>query len=434
MIKVVKIPLIYADLDENSLDYKAVYEILWSLQRQTRAVKNKAIQLMWEYSNFSSDYKKRYLEYPNEKETIGKSLRGYVYSRISEIMEVDLYSKNLSASTTKAYQEFNHAKTDMLRGTSSVITYKSDQPLDLVKNAISVIKTEAEDKDYYFQLKLFNSKAKVKYGTKTTYLTFKALLKDRSSRAIVERCFFGEYAIAGSMLIYNRKKGLWCLNLTYEIPSSLSETKRFYLEKDKILGVFLDFTHPVCASVYGDSRKFIIDGNEIESFRKKTEQRRISLLRQAKYCGDGRIGHGIKTRNRPAYKIEDKIARFRNTVNHKYARAVVEYAVKNQCSIIQLEDLTGVSNDDKFLKNWSYYDFQSKLQQKATEYGITVRYVKPHYIAMRCSKCGFIDKSRQIEETFVCLKCGYEVNTYFNASQNMAIDKIDEIIKKSLQD
>ena len=105
---------------------------------------------------------------------------------------------------------------------------------------------------------------------------------------------------------YDRKKRMWQLNLVYDIPPTETDRKgqKVCLEKDKILGVFLDYTHPVCTSVYGESRKFIIDGDEIESFRQKTEQRRRSLLKQAKYCGDGRIGHGVKTRNRPAYKIE----------------------------------------------------------------------------------------------------------------------------------
>ena len=42
------------------------------------------------------------------------------------------------------------------------------------------------------------------------------------------------------------------------------------------------------------------------------------------------------------YLTEDKIARFRDTKNHAYARAIVDFAVKNGCSIIQLEDLTGI--------------------------------------------------------------------------------------------
>ncbi len=66
------------------------------------------------------------------------------------------------------------------------------------------------------------------------------------------------------------------------------------------------------------------------------------MLRQGTVCDDGRIGHGIHTRNKPVYRMEDKTARFRNTANHKYSRALIDFAVKNGCGTIQMEDLSGI--------------------------------------------------------------------------------------------
>ncbi|MDD6489306.1 MAG: transposase [Clostridia bacterium] len=437
MIKVVKLPLIYAEeKNDSNMDYKKVYEVLWDLQRQTRKIKNKVIQLCWEYSGFASEYKNKNGEYPNEKEVIGMSLRGYTYNTISGSGEYGLYSANLSATTNKAYKEFNNSKVEVFKGTRSIINYGSNQPLEISKHSIKIDSEDEEYKNFYIQIKMFSRKGKDDYGLSALHLWFKAIVKDRSTRCILERCISGQYAVGGSLMKYNKKKKLWCLNLVYEMPVSEKDRKgkKIYLEKDKILGVFLDSIKPICASVYGDSRKFIIDGDEIESFRKSTEQRRISLLRQAKYCGNGRIGHGIKTRNHPAYKIEDRIARFRDTANHKYSRALVEYAVRNNCSVIQMENLTGVSTEDKFLKNWSYYDLQTKIEQKAQEYGITVRYLKPAYLTKRCCFCGFIDKEQKPAEKFICPQCGKEISTFYNASQNLAVDKIDEVIKKALEE
>ncbi len=436
MIKVVKIPLIYAEeRNQEDLDYKKVNEILWQLQRQTRSIKNKVIQLCWEYSGFASDYKQKSNEYPNEKDVIGMSLRGYTYKVVSGSGEYDLYSVNMSATTDKAYKEFNNSKSEMFKGNRSIINYNGDQPLELSKQSIYIFSSDEEYKNFYINIKLFNRKAKEKFNLSELHLCFKAFVKDKSTRCILERCIAGEYAIAGSLMKYNRHKKMWQLNLVYDFPASKvgKNGKKIFLEGDKILGVFLDYTHPICASVYGDSNSFIVDGDEIENFRRKTEQRRRSLLRQAKYCGDGRIGHGIKTRNRPAYKIEDKIARFRDTCNHKYSRALVEYAVKNNCSVIQMENLTGISTDNKFLKNWSYYDLQTKIEQKASEYGITVKYLKPTYLTRRCSSCGTIDKEQELTEYFICPDCGKKMTAFYNASQNIAIAKIDEIIKKSLE-
>lgn len=431
MIKVVRVPLIY---QEEELTYTQVCDILWKMQKQTRYIKNRVIQLCWEFNGFSSDYKKTYNEYPKDKEVIGKTLRGYVYSAMPKD-EIDLYTSNLSASTDKAYKEFNIAKFEILKGTRSIINYNSDQPLDLSKQSI-YISYSADEKEIYIQLKLFNRKAVERLNLNSNCLNFKAYVKDKSTRSILSRCIDTSYCIAGSMLIYDRRKRMWCLNLTYDMPvlDKDRNNKNVYLEKDKTLGVILDFKNPLCASVYGDNRRLVIEGGEIESFRQKTEQRRRSLLKQAKYCGDGRIGHGVKTRNKPAYQIADKIARFRNTANHKYSRAVVEYAVKNNCEIIQMENLQGVSTENKFLKNWSYYDLQTKIEQKANEYNIKVKYVKTAYLYHRCSKCGNIDKTQDInKDMFHCTSCGNETKNYYNASQNIATPKIEELIKSAIK-
>ena len=60
LVKVVKIHLISEQFDKagNRIDYEEVNKILWELQKQTREAKNKTVQLLWEWNNFSSDYVK----------------------------------------------------------------------------------------------------------------------------------------------------------------------------------------------------------------------------------------------------------------------------------------------------------------------------------------------------------------------------------------
>ncbi len=57
---------------------------MWELQNETRRLKNKAIQLLWEWNGFSSDYKEKYGEYPsaeNQAEILSykSGMRGYLY-------------------------------------------------------------------------------------------------------------------------------------------------------------------------------------------------------------------------------------------------------------------------------------------------------------------------------------------------------------------
>ena len=112
---------------------------------------------------------------------------------------------------------------------------------------------------------------------------------------------------------------------------------------------------------------------------------------------------------------------------------IIDYAIKKGCGIIQMEELSGISEEAKpFLKNWSYFDLQNKIKYKANEVGIKVITVSPSYTSQRCSKCGNIDESNRITQaSFKCTSCGYSANADYNASQNLAIRDIDKIISET---
>ena len=262
--------------------------------------------------------------------------------------------------------------------------------------------------------------------------TFKAVVADKSTCTILERCHDGIYKILASKLIYDKvrkkNKPMWRLNLCYTC-----ETAHVYnLDEDKILGVDLGVAKPIVASVYGDKTRFVIDGDEILAFRARIDQRKKALGRQIKYCGDGRVGHGIKKRIEHVNKVGDKVACFRETTNFKYAKALVDYAIKHNCGTIQLEDLTGIAENDTFLNQWSYFDLQQKITNKAEACGIKVIKIKPAYTSQRCSKCGFIHKDNRLTQSqFKCLQCGFKENADYNASQNISIRDIDKIIESA---
>lgn len=316
----------------------------------------------------------------------------------------------------------------MLRGDKSVLSYKANQPLDIHKRAIKLEYNKAANK-FYVSLSLLNKAGKEQYGINTPFV-FEIVVKDKSIRTILERCFDNIYGISASQLTYNQKKKQWFLNLSYSFTAVEN-----HLNEDKILGVDLGIVCPLVASVNGDYNRLTIKGGEIEQFRKKTEARKYSLHRQRPDCGDGSIGHGYQARMKPALKAADKVARFRDTYNHKISRSLIDYALKNDCGTIQMEKLTGITKDkDPFLKNWSYFDLQTKIEYKAKEQGIKVVYIDPAYTSQRCSKCGHIHKeSRPEQARFKCIECGFEANADYNASQNIAIRDIDKLIAAEIK-
>lgn len=427
IVKATKIPLISAvtDLFGAEITYNDVCKILWELQDETRSVKNKTIQMLWEWNNFSSDYKKQFEVYPKPSDVSKyKMFSGYIYNYLKN--DYTLASSNLTTTIRNAEAQFKAGLKDYIKGAKSIIEYRSNQPLDLHNDCISLAYT---NDTFIFKLSLLNKQAAKEHNT-STQLTFKAYVRDKSVKIILERCYDGVYHISASKLEYNKKKKQWFLILSYGFTPDVITT----LDENKILGVDLGVKIPLMASVYDDYARLSIPSGEIEHIRKTTEAQRRSMLKQGKVCGDGRIGHGYKTRTKPLNKIGDKISRSRDTINHKYSRALIDYAVKNGCGTIQMEDLTGISTDDKFLKGWTFYDLQSKIEYKAAEKGIKVQYINPRYTSQRCSKCGFIHfDNRPDQATFKCQACGFETNADYNASQNIGIKDIDKIIAESMK-
>jgi len=410
------------DKHGNQVDYKTVNSILWNLQHETRLIKNKAVQLCWEWFNFKSDYKAKYGEYPRDKDILDRTLFGHIYRCLTP--DSHLNTNNCSVSINDVCKNFKRDLKDYRKGTKSIREYKQDQPIDI--DGVS-IRLDYMDGDFKITLPMLNQSAMKEYNI--NQFTFKAVVADKSTRTILERCYDGIYKISTSKLIYDKTrkkdKPMWRLNLCYALENAQVSD----LDENKILGVDLGVAKPIVASVYGDRARFIIEGDEILAFRARIEQRKKALGRQTKYCGDGRIGHGIKKRTEPINKIADKVTCFRETTNFKYAKALVNYAVKHNCGTIQMEDLTGIAEHDTFLNQWSYFDLQQKITNKAEEYGIKVIKIKPVYTSQRCSKCGFIHTDNRLTQSqFKCLQCGFEENADYNASQNIAINDIDKII------
>lgn len=431
MNKVLKVYLISNVVNKNNeeVNYKDVYKLLWDIQKETRIVKNKAVQLCWEWYGFSSDYYYKNKSNPDTIEFLGytgsHALPNYISKSLKDYVEFGC-SANIGTSIEDVASHYKNDKNDIIDGKKSITEYKTNQPIDLRNDSIRI---NYDKNEFNVNLSLVNRNKSKELGIDK--FNFKCVVKDNSTRTILERCYDGIYKICGSKLIYDKKKKMWKLNLCYKFESE----KNNDLDENKILGVDIGVVKPIVASVYGDWNRLSIDGNELISFRQRVEQRRISLLRQTKFSGDGKIGHGRHTRCKSIDKLSDKINNFRNSTNNKYSRALIDFAVKNNCGTIQMENLEGFDKESVFLqKNWSYFELQNMIQNKAAEKGIKVIKIDPKFTSQRCSKCGCINKdNRKTQATFECTSCGFKTNADYNASQNIAIRDIDKIIAKEIK-
>ena len=423
LAKVMKYELRYLD---GFTDFYAMQDAVWSLQRQTREVMNKTLQMAFHWDYISRENFQKTGAYLDVKTETGyKTLDGYIYDALN-VTYSDFAGANLNATLRRAWKKYKDSRKEVLCGTMSLPSYRSNQPILLNKNTVKLRGTVS---DSAVELTLFSTKYKKDHGLQGN-VRFSMLLHDATQRSIFQNLQDGRYTLGECQLVYEKKK--WFLLLTY-----IFEPEQHELDADKILGVDMGAVYAVYASSIYDYGTLKIEGNEVDEYAKKLERRKRSYQQQARYCGDGRIGHGTKTRIAEVYKAGDRIANYRDTINHRYSKAVVEYAVKNGYGTIQMEDLSGIKEETGFpkrLQHWTYYDLQTKIENKAKEHGITVVKIDPRYTSQRCSKCGHIDpKNRPTQERFCCTSCGFSGNADFNASQNISTKGIEKIIAKAMR-
>lgn len=371
----------------------------------------------------------------NVREKYGKTARNYIEGYMKPIMK-DYNTSNVGTLHQQLVQNtWNRNKEDILNYKSSLPTFKENTPF-FIKNDCYTLRNH---NGYFVDISFFSKEGLKKYGYKSGHkFEFQIDKIDNNKKQTINKIINGEYK-QGSAQISISQKGKIELIISYGFEKEIDKP----LNPNKILGVDLGIVNTATMIAYNSEiekydyftwKANVIDGAELIKFRQKYYNLRREMSIASKYVGDGRIGHGYKTKMKPVDKVRDKVANFSDTINHKYSRYIVEFAEKNNCGIIQMEDLSGATANvkEKFLKDWSYYDLQQKIEYKAKEKGIVVIKVNPKYTSKRCNKCGNIHSDnrncKDDQAKFKCIVCGHEDNADINASKNIAIPNIDKII------
>lgn len=444
--------MMYEIIKPLSCDWNVFGEVLRRIRYESYRIKNAAIQYCYDDDNKRSAFKKIHGRYPRKNEYYGNDITMY-----DTVKSECVYSatRNMNSAVQKAQGAWNTYKRDVFKRNMSIPSYRPNNPIELNRqcfnsltigqatiNLLSKEGVEALKRDLATvtkKKKKTGDEEQLKFtpeqlDTITTSFTFAFYPGKNGAKQILQRIVSGEYRLGSSQILYNERKKKWMLALTYSFEPVEED-----VDPNRILGVDLGIANVAYMAISDNAKwRSHIGGSEIDVFRRKVEKRRRELQRQAVYCGDGRIGHGRKTRMKPVYVIGDKIARFKDTANHKYARRIVELARQNKCGTIQMEDLSGINERSKFLGSWTYFDLQMKIISKASEYGINVVKIKPNWTSKRCSECGHIDvHNRDIKKDqakFKCVSCGFEAHADWNAARNIATPYIDVIIKEKCKE
>lgn len=460
---------------------KNIISELKKIQELTRKACNEAITYFYNFNRTNEFLVEKFNEIVKSKDLYGVELGSHIERNMKKIMNT-INTKNVAQTRQFVQNRFNNDIKKVLNGEQSLSTFKSCIPIFIhsrnyllkeiennYKIAISlfnkqyikesgidnvlfkiervnnyqkfIIERIAVGQEYNLNIEKINSKIKrdekKQINTKELEIELSKLIKEKEY--LIENGQAYEY---GSAQISEDKKGKWYVSISYYVPK---KNKVIGLNRNKILGIDLGVVNTLTYQIYdSDTKEYvrfnkdhnIIDSGEITAYLNKLNMRKASIISSKKLPGDGRVGHGRSALYKPLTDIGNKHARYMDTYNHKLSKKVIEIAKKHGCGVIQIENLSGIKKNKKkflraILKDWSYYDLQTKIKYKAELEGIEVKEIKPFYTSQRCSKCGHIHKeSRKNQAVFSCINCGHTENADTNASKNIAIPNIDLIIEE----
>jgi len=275
------------------------------------------------------------------------------YVLLSERMKGKIPADILSCLQKNVIRRYQETRPSLFKGSSCLYTYKNNIPLPFSANSIKHIGKD-DNGHYYFTL--FG----IRFGV--------TLGRDRSNnQKILEECNIGLCTIKESSLLIDDKSRKIFLLLSYQPPF-----QRVALDDNLSVNASLSIEIPIVASFKGVVKMI---GNKEEFLYRRLQIQ--SAIRRAqinsKYTEGGR---GRKRKLSVLGRYHKKEKYYIDTKIHTYSKLLIDFALENNCSTINLinqaEEERKAKGNSFLLRNWSYYGLRKKLEYKAALYGIKV--------------------------------------------------------------
>ena len=201
-----------------------------------------------------------------------------------------------------------------------------------------------------------------------------------------------KYSNSLGLLKICRKNNKYMAFITYEKPEPPVASG------DIVMGVDLGIKCPAVCRVSTNKTKFVGNGRMIKYKRRRFAKTRKKL--------------GKLKKQRAINRISNKESDWMKDQDHKISRAIINFALENNVSVIKLEQLANIRattrtshKNNKSLHNWSFYRLHSYTTYKAQLVGIRVELVNPAYTSQKCPHCGLHNKAH--DRLYKC-SCGYK--------------------------
>lgn len=191
-----------------------------------------------------------------------------------------------------------------------------------------------------------------------------------------------------------QKNGKWIAQIAITSPD------KPMLESGGIMGIDLGIKVPAVAYTSDGKVKFFGNGHMNKYYRRK-------MLVAKQQMGRAKKLNALRN-------IKDKERRWMTYQDHCISKAIVDFAMENNISLIRMEKLSGIrattstSRKNKgYIHKWSFYRLQNFIEYKAKREGIAVEYINPYKTSQICPMCGRINKA---EDRHYTCECGYKAH------------------------
>ncbi len=191
-----------------------------------------------------------------------------------------------------------------------------------------------------------------------------------------------------------KKSGKWIAQIAVEVKEKETSSGA------GAMGVDLGLKCPAVAVTDTGKTLFFGSGRQNKYIRRKFRATRRKLGKFKKISA-------IK-------KTNDKEQRWMKDQDHKISRGIVNFALRNEVSVIRMEKLNDIRKtartsrkNEKNLHTWSFYRLARFIEYKAKLEGIAIEYINPKHTSQTCPDCKTLNQAR--DRRYQCL-CGFKTH------------------------
>lgn len=294
----------------------------------------------------------------------------YCYPHLAEAYP-EVPSGMICAAETRARKLFQKRAVSVLRADTAMVGFRRDAGIPVPVDGYKIVRST--ETDYCIDIQLFS-----RYGARQEKRKSRVLIvlannrRDTKAGTVMQR--LSEGAVKRGVAVLFRRKKDWYISIPYEAEAAAPDEAFI---PGLVMGIVFGGQYAL-AYAYNHSRKQgALPADEIVAREARFHERKQKLQKQ--YLWSGRRGHGKEKAAQPLRQLQEKERNYRSLTNARYAKRLVELAVKNRCGVIRLEAEGCIDTHQEALAltRWPVADLQDKICRKAEEAGIRVQRCTP---------------------------------------------------------